>query len=222
MGRAKRKQNVLTSDQARRGIYLDFEGRLPKEGVEQPPILAGVLCEEEWRQVIVAERFFGIAHHNSPRLRHPAISETSRLQPFLEDLARKAISEQRLIIAFSSREETVFLDQALYEGIEDLCVDGRPTLVRAVRRSGLEVPRLGKRTLDFYRSALGDGPLPKHLSGKHDWLGKIEREITAPTNKGDFGPGRKGRGSSGKRAWTNQRNRNARDCFDLRLVTVRA
>jgi hypothetical protein len=74
-----------------RAVYLDFEGLK-----DQPPVLAGVLCEAKFRQVVFDERF-------------QTAAQAWRLtcQPFAQtmiELQRRCQDEGRLLVCFSEFE----------------------------------------------------------------------------------------------------------------------
>ena len=214
--------HLITATEALEGLYLDFEGQLPTDRGPQIPVLAGVLCENDWGQSILNEEFFGIVSYNSQSLTHFVAAEAREFSSWADSLLAQTARRHRKIVAFGTHEKAMLIHwrPERSEEIESACVDARLTLQTAAKELGVALPKSGHRSLDFYREVFGIDPLPKHLRGEHGWLGDINKEIGAARNGGRFGPGRGGRGSRGQRAWTNQRNRNARDCFDLQAITV--
>jgi hypothetical protein len=97
----RRKNCPITSAEATRAIYLDFEspGR-KKDGFDPPPVLAGVLFDSryesfvlrsEWRAVCVAKQLLCLS-----------------LDEFLESILDLARSESRRIVYWSSNEDSLF------------------------------------------------------------------------------------------------------------------
>lgn len=82
---------LLTIKEAKRGIYMDFEG-LRKE----PPSLVGILTEEDFQQVVVDEGLQSAAEAKE--------LEFSKLEMKVKSLLKQAREEKRKIIGFTRIE----------------------------------------------------------------------------------------------------------------------
>lgn len=92
---------MLNGEQARRAIYLDFEGEGQRRSGEQPPpILGGVRVDGVY----------------APTLLHPSLSDAAKsrgwahvsLPNYLTAIHSQAVSENRKIVFFSSTEFDLF------------------------------------------------------------------------------------------------------------------
>jgi hypothetical protein len=85
---------VITPQEARRGVYLDFEGHL-----EGPPVLAGRLIgESDFAWTVFDETFFGAARDGTER------AATGNLGDYLEDLVSLCEKQDRRLICFTEHE----------------------------------------------------------------------------------------------------------------------
>jgi hypothetical protein len=89
-----KKERTLSSDEARRAIYIDFEGFTDK-----PPCLVGIAIEDRFEQIVLDERLTLAAQSKGLRLMDGG--------EFAASLLDRAIIESRRIIAFSSHEKSV-------------------------------------------------------------------------------------------------------------------
>ena len=91
----------ITEEEAARAIYLDFEGRGKTPGSEDPPpAFAGILVE--------GKHSFNV---NDPKLKDFAQSGHAEFQPlddFLDAIKRRAESEKRRVVFWSSHERCTF------------------------------------------------------------------------------------------------------------------
>lgn len=203
----------LTRFDAEKAVYIDFEGPAPKVETpdrQEPPVLLGILVEEEWEQVVVDPSFFGIADYCSD-------SDVPCRAELLCDVqlrvVERCLNEGRALVGFGTKELHAFLlfgDPALREQTVAVYVDGETCLRSAAKR-----PLRIRHSLSFYRQRAGLPPLPKHLEGKKTGprIGDVRRVVTCPSNEGSFG-----RARSAKGKWTKVRDRNRYDCFDLQAA----
>jgi len=137
---------------------------------------------------------------------------------FLQRLCR---DDQRLLVGFTNHERDVF--RLGGDDLHDQAVrhyrDARPSLFEGLTEGQRRSAKRGKRTLDFYRGAYGLPPLPPHLRGRKvgPWIGDIHRLLMRRTHSGEFVRGPAARGK-----WTKLRQRNERDCRDLRDMCLMA
>lgn len=88
-------EKVILPAQAKRAIWIDFEGY-----VKEAPALIGVLIDGEFEQILLDDRFAGAASYGG--------AKPMRVIPgtkMISDLLKRAISEDRKIVAFSSLEK---------------------------------------------------------------------------------------------------------------------
>jgi len=95
---AKRKNHPISLKEAKEAIFLDFEGRgkATRNSPDPPPVIAGVLCEEEYSWTLLDPAFSDAAMHHG--------CETLLLPAFLKSL----IDSGRRIVYWTSHEEKVF------------------------------------------------------------------------------------------------------------------
>ena len=84
----------LTSREADRAIYIDFEGF-----TDRSPDLLGIQCEETFKQVVLQRSLASTSSNGS--------TSFQPIQSILLQLKRRAESENRKIIAFSEHEADV-------------------------------------------------------------------------------------------------------------------
>lgn len=123
MTRPRKRDWSLTTEQAMRGLYIDFEGFKGK-----PPALIGILVDGALEQVVLDERLRLAA--DAKGLRVATLAEVG-----LELLGR-CVKEQRVIIAFSQHEQTMFSAHAQLD-IEEYYRNARTIGQRYLRDSGL-------------------------------------------------------------------------------------
>lgn len=91
---AKRFESSMTTEEAKRAIYMDFEGFMDK-----PPSLIGVAIGSKFYQVVLDEG-----------LRLAAEAKKMSVQPgdhLVRDLLGRALKEKRRIVAFSQCEKRI-------------------------------------------------------------------------------------------------------------------
>ena len=81
----------ISKDEAKSAIYLDFEGNKDK-----PPSFAGTVIDGEYQGTFLEEEFKSVARHRKMFLQD--------LPDFTAKLLRKAETEKRIIIAWSTHE----------------------------------------------------------------------------------------------------------------------
>jgi len=91
-------QKMITAEEMKRGIYIDFEG-IPTRS----PSLMGVLCQGKMKQIVFDEDLISTTAGN-PNLSFEGFSEA------LLDLQRQALREGRCLIAFSQHESNLALE----------------------------------------------------------------------------------------------------------------
>ncbi|WP_373071061.1 hypothetical protein [Gemmatimonas sp.] len=89
------RQTIPTPREARRAIYLDFEGT-----EVDPPSLLGAACDSDWHAVVIERALHPLAGHGADRL---AVS-TGGLSVSLRELRHRAERENRRLFAWSSHE----------------------------------------------------------------------------------------------------------------------
>ena len=92
--RPAHRSSSLTSREADRAIYIDFEGF-----TDRSPDLLGILCEENFKQVVLKRSLVSTTSSGS--------TSFQPIQSILRELKRRAESENRKIIAFSEHEADV-------------------------------------------------------------------------------------------------------------------
>ena len=81
----------ISRDEAKSAIYLDFEGNIGK-----PPSFAGTVIDGEYQGTFLEEEFKSVARHRKMFLQD--------MPDFTAKLLRKAETEKRIIIAWSTHE----------------------------------------------------------------------------------------------------------------------
>jgi len=89
--RPAHRSSSLTSREADRAIYIDFEGF-----TDRSPDLLGILCEENFKQVVLKRSLVSTTSNGS--------TSFQPIQSILRELKRIAESENRKIIAYSEHE----------------------------------------------------------------------------------------------------------------------
>lgn len=87
----------ITKVEAKRGIYIDFEGFEDK-----PPTLLGLQIDGDFKQVIFDERLQPAANEKGLSIEKP--------RAFLANLVRQAKQESRRLFAYSQYENNIFRD----------------------------------------------------------------------------------------------------------------
>ena len=203
------RKDRLTPEEARRALYIDFEG-----GKGEPPVLLG--CGRRTGrgarrfvpQVITDLRFAPLADDEV---------EVRPLADAVEGILQRAESKDRRIVAWSTHERDV---------IEAYCPEH---LARFDERFVN-----GKRVAQRWRNALhgGDTPPGNHLA---DYLALIGYQVDASAGPGNVGETvsriakslAKGKGLAGltddqRRRWTDLREHNLDDCRGMRAICLKA
>lgn len=90
-----------TSDDWRRAIYIDFEGRM-----QEPASFLGVACERSWSASIIEPVLWPLAERRHSLGEIKAAKATDAFR----EIHQKAVNEQRLVVAWSEREEREILE----------------------------------------------------------------------------------------------------------------
>ena len=85
----------LSPDQARRALYIDFEGTMT-----DPASFLGIACEGEWEVIVVEEALWPTVSHGA---RGGSIRQAT-IREALTELRNRAKRESRTIVAWSTRE----------------------------------------------------------------------------------------------------------------------
>ena len=87
--------DILSPDQARRALYIDFEGTMT-----DPASFLGIACEGEWEVIVVEEALWPTVSHGA---RGGSIRQAT-IREALTELRNRAKRESRTIVAWSTRE----------------------------------------------------------------------------------------------------------------------
>ena len=223
----QRKPSVPTPDEARRAIYIDFEGT-GKE--DDPPTLLGALWKPDRSENLVFEQYVfepifesavEVKTQNHPATKHSATAHIFSVTSnhALGQIARLASGEQRRVFAWSTHDMTK---------IKDLGVEREPPVENAIPgarvwknkfHSDVEFRRErrgGRNTLANYRRLI-EYPVPSILD-----RGNVAHRIRAIreqlTTRGCYDA----LTAAKKRHWTKLLHHNWYDCDGMREVVMRA
>jgi len=208
---------ISTSDW-QRAIYIDFEGR-----VNDPESLLGTACESSWSVFIIEPELWSAAshsHHSGEVLAAPPGDALAAIR-------QRAILENRLVAAWSSREGTAIrttpgLNSNDYDWWEHNLVDAKPHAKKMARehRIPIQVRKstmgsgLNKHSLASYMEATGYQVPTIHGPGNAaQRIFYVRKQVLA---KGSFDAITR----SAKTKWTNGLSHNYHDCMGLRHVMV--
>lgn len=172
-------RQFLSGDEARRAIYIDFEGNQ-----DRPPTLLGVLIEDRLQQFILEEAFRDCAR------RRRAQAEW-RGHGVAREVVQAAVLEQRRIVSWSNHDHRLFLE-LLPDASDRTSLDRvyRNAIKTGRRWRHFVRPDLtGRHTLQSYMSVLGwkvpeevgvgtVGPSLRYLRDRLEWNGGLWRELT--------------------------------------------
>ena len=193
----------ISTYQAERGIYLDFEGFKGK-----PPAIAGICVENDFHQIVL-----------DSTLRSAAEAKNLNCESFCEFvrcLMEECERDNRFIIAFSSHEMSVIQ--------RDCGID-----VSRRYKNGLRIAkrwkwhyhrdiRLDHNSLDQFLELPGvDYEVPKHL-GKGNATSRLKAVVAGLARSDDYAkltPTQKGK-------WTKLLDYNRHDVLGLRALILRA
>lgn len=95
MTRSRRGRRSLSSEDARRAVYIDFEGTATDRAT-----FLGMYCEGSWAVVILERIFDAAVERGHPR---GVVTSSEPLDAFF-DLRRRVTEEERAVVAWSIRE----------------------------------------------------------------------------------------------------------------------
>ncbi len=213
---ARQYPNALTREEARRAIYIDFEG-----GKDKPPSLVGVLIENEYRAIILNSAFRPLARSKKLAFRF--------LKEFVADTLSLAVTEDRVIAAWTEHEwdkmsefDNGTLGQ-IYRNANLLVMEyfksNRSKTIKKLKRQIKKDVEAGKRdmynknvglkdllTVDYvgyaYPPDLKSFPPGKAISRRDDQLEKKEENYSKVS-------------TGAKRAFTNLIRYNEHDCMGM-------
>jgi hypothetical protein len=160
------KKETITSDQATRGIYLDFEGKM-----DQPPMMCGVMVEGDFSQVVFEEGFepaVGQAH----QVKGWPI-QMADLDTFLVSLVERAIKEDRHLIAFSNHELAVLKE---IEGIDERVADRYINALPIIKRWRIRVHPVAAKAAKTYREWCKENK-ETNKKARKDYHNKVGRRL---------------------------------------------
>jgi len=143
---------ALSPEEARRAVWIDFEGNGPAVQGEPspPPTLLGIRIDKHDAFWIVEELFSTCAHHpGSP-------AGVCDLRELADQLITRCESEDRLIVSWSTHDLKLLmrvLDEQGRERLQSIYRDGKKTARRwnTLHQVGIE----GGHTLEKYMEKLG-------------------------------------------------------------------
>ncbi len=216
------RSRMVTLEQARRAIYIDFEGN-----VDAPPVLLGTHCEDSestgrMEHIVHDPTFWPLtAEAQSPSVAAQSVVAAT-LVDTLAAVQHRAITENRRVISWSRREADAIRasgcsDETLHF-FEEHLVDAKVIAKNWKRRAHpghrwSRLPRVGIHTLDRYMALVGYAVPTAHRPGK---TGTRLRSIRTRLDSGKPL-------TRGLRAhWTKLLNHNFHDCRGMRAVTITA
>jgi len=196
-----KKIDFMTQNEARRAIYIDFEGFMKK-----PPSLLGILIEDRLEQVVLDERL---------RLASDAKGlRTLTLSTIVDELLMRSRKEDRYIVAFTQHEKRVVQAYAEFD-LGDRYRDAH------------KIAKWWKKLIRPTESIEGYG-LKDFLKfigyPRQDYLGiqqstsRLRYVIEMVSKKGDY----KKLTSGAKAKWTKLLQHNKIDCTGMCALTLRA
>jgi hypothetical protein len=212
---------VLSFEEAEWALYIDFEGPAPSKAeldVELPPVLLGILSEETWEQVIVDKDFYGAADYSSDT--YKLSSRARSLPKEHRALVEQCLDEGRVLVGFGDHERDALLtfgDPSLESETMAVYRNAEPTLHAGINGNA---PLLKRRSLTYYRKRYGWPEMPEVLDRRKTGprIADVRKVLIAPRNKGRFGS----YATAAKGKWTKVKQRNHRDCWDLRGMVIHA
>lgn len=203
-----------------RAIYIDFEGRM-----HEPASFLGVACEEVWSVSIIEPALWPLAErgHSLGEV------EAGSAHEVFKKIRERAVSEQRLIVAWSEREEKEILETpGLTQEDRDWWADN---LI-----NGLDLARTWAKKLSLRiepkksnRGSTNNNPLSSYLkvigynvpSGLGSGLAAqrilhVRKQLTAKTKIGDVEKMTR----TAKSKWTRGLGHNYHDCIGLSQVMM--
>jgi len=209
-----------TADDWRRAIYIDFEGRM-----YEPASFLGVACEGSWSASIIEHVLWPLAErgHSLGEVKAAEATEAFR------ELQRKAVDEQRLIVAWSEREEREILEtpgltQDERDWWADNVVNGLDVARGWSKKLSLPIePKksnrgmTNKNPLSSYLEVIGyDVPAGLGSGLAAQRILHVRKQLSAKTKLGDINKMTR----TAKSKWTRGLGHNYHDCIGLSRVML--
>ncbi len=191
-------QNQITSQEAERAIYIDFEGF-----TEEPPALLGILVEDEFEQIVLQQNLKSAADFKDLR--------TVSLSEILRELQSRCLTEKRYLVAFSIHESEVAWEHAQMD-LSHIYKNALKIAKRWKYRMGLD-PHRQIRSLKEYLAWLGF-TIPQHL-GNQKATKRLGNVISMIEKRGDF----EACTPVVKAKWTKLLQYNMYDCEGTKFLT---
>jgi hypothetical protein len=201
MKRKRSPHSIISSADAERATYIDFEGFTGKT-----PALLGILIEDRFEQVILDEQLLPVASATGLRS-SSLIAEAKRLLDF-------SVAEERFIVAYSQHELKVIAEFANLD-LSDRYRDAR--MIANRWRSSVHPDKRVKakglkdylELIEYRRPAhLGNQKSTKRLKAVRDML-RVRKTYQA------LSPVK-------KQHWTKLLSHNRIDCYGMQVLVVRA
>jgi hypothetical protein len=224
---AKKKHPPVSEEEARRGIYIDFEGTMKDEA----SLLGVLVCDdagrEKYYQAVFEKALWPAVRQAKPGQRHGYNPQRAEFPDTLYEVQRRAKEEDRRVFAYSNRE----LDEIRQrlplrmnvEWWEGHLINVLPYARRWKRRHhpDVEFPpgppgRSARHTLANYQKLIGYD-VPQTLGSGHS--AKRLREVREMLNRRD---GKFSQLTNTKKAfWTKALRHNWHDCRGTRCLMIR-
>jgi hypothetical protein len=209
-------RTALTNNEARRAIYIDFEG-----AEVDPASFLGVAIEGEWHVYVVEEALRDACEQGT----RGGVCETTTLAEALWLIRSIAETEDRQVVAYSTREIDE-ITSSLEAATDELAwwqanlVNAAPIARRWARRSNVTLPRrrprkgerVTKWPLAGFMAAVGY-EVPKHL-GPGNSAARIREVRRQLEKRGSY----QALTSVAKGKWTKALDHNRHDCLGLATV----
>lgn len=209
-------RNDLSSSQAERALYIDFEGTMTK-----PSSFLGIACEGKWEVVVIEESLWPAAEHGA----RGGSVQTARIEDVLAQIRERAEREDRCVVAWSTRELDE-IETSLPDASPDLLwwksnlINALPIAKRWARRHSMEIRaipsthggRENRYSLSGFMEAVGFD-VPRNL-GTGNSAQRIRHVRGQLEQRGSFAaltPTAKGK-------WSRGLQHNRYDCLGLAAV----
>ena len=195
-------------DQAKRGIYIDFEG-VKKESVHgrsicpAPPSLLGILVEEEFIQINFDVKLKLAADYEG--------LETSSLEQLIPRLVIRAFEEDRFLIAYTEHDLNLIKEHSRYgELVEDFYLNGRIYACEWNEELGRLEENINNSLKDF---AVYLGKEYRGDESPAKWIRYVRKRLK---NKSDFSQ----ISPKGQDMWNFLLDYNRKDCYVLQELMI--
>ena len=225
---AKKKHPPVSEEEARRGIYIDFEGT-----VKDPASFLGILLVDdgdvaEFDQPVFEEALWPVARHHRPGKKHGYAPREADFKQTCDALRERADSESRKLFAYSQHEidvisERIHCDSEV-QWWQDNLINALPYAKAWKKRHYSEVefkkdkkkPLSGKHTLDQFLKLIGYEVPALLRSGN-----SAQRIKYVKTMLIKHGGNYEALTAVAKRKWTNACRHNFHDCAGLGELMIR-